>query len=109
MLKLAADENLNQNILTGLRSCQPDIDLLGVREAGLTGAKDPTVLEWAAREGRVLLSHDVNTMPNHAYHRVRAGQPMPGVFIVPEVMGIGEAIEEILLIAGASNEGEYEG
>jgi hypothetical protein len=34
---------------------------------------DPDVLEWAAREGRILLTHDVNTMLGHAWDRVRLG------------------------------------
>lgn len=44
-----------------------------VQDAGLSGSDDPTVLEWAAQEGRVLLTHDVATITHHAYERVRAG------------------------------------
>lgn len=38
---------------------------------------------------------DQNTMPAFAYDRVRAGQSMPGVFIVPTSMAIGQAIDEL--------------
>ncbi|MGH7138758.1 MAG: DUF5615 family PIN-like protein [Pirellulales bacterium] len=64
-------------------------------DAGLAGSEDPDVLEWAAQEDRVVVSHDVNTMPAFAYERVRAGQSMPGVFIVPTSMAIGQAIDEL--------------
>ena len=50
MLRLAADENLNNDIIRGLLRRQPDIDLIRVQDVGLSGAGDPAVLEWAARE-----------------------------------------------------------
>ena len=52
-------------------------------DVGLLGKSDPMVLEWAAREMRVLLTHDVRTMRYHAYARLAAGLSMPGVFVVP--------------------------
>ncbi len=58
---------------------------------------------------RGLLTHDVATMTRYAYERVRAGKPMPGVFEVGRTVPIGLAIEEILLIARYSLEGEWEG
>ena len=75
----------------------------------MSGADDPAVLEWAAREDRVLLTHDVATMTRYAYEQVRAGKPMPGVFEVGRTVPIGLAIEEILLIARYSLKGEWEG
>jgi hypothetical protein len=49
-------------------------------------------------EGRILLTHDRDTLPNFAYVRVRAGQAMPGVFLVSDLMPVGQAIAEILLV-----------
>lgn len=74
MLRLAADENFNNDIVRGLMRRQPELDIVRLQDVGLCGADDPTVLEWAAQEGRVLLTHDVSTMTKHAYERVR-GQP----------------------------------
>lgn len=62
MLKLAADENFNNNILRGLLRSEPGLDVVRVQDIGLKGADDPTVLEWSAREGRILLTHDVKTI-----------------------------------------------
>ena len=67
------------------------------------------VLDWAAQEGRVLLTHDVSTMTAHVAARVRAGLPMPGVLAISQSCPIGKAIEEILLLAECSFEGEWEG
>jgi hypothetical protein len=75
----------------------------------LTGADDRRVLEWAASEGRVLLTHDVSTITRFAYERMESGLPMPGVFELAYDIPIGVAVEEILLLAECSLEGEWEG
>jgi hypothetical protein len=67
------------------------------------------VLEWAAREGRVLVTHDVSTMTRYAYERAGRGLPMPGVFEVSRRVPVGQAIADLLLLAECSLEGEWEG
>ena len=109
MLRLAADENLNNAIVRGLLRRRPDIDIVRVHDVGLSSADDPTVLEWAAQEGRVLLTHDVSTITKHVYERVRAAQPMPGVIEIGETVPVGRAIEDILLLAECSLDDEWEG
>lgn len=74
---------------------------------GLRTADDLTILQWAADDGRVLVSHDIKTVPDFAHDRVAAGQPMPGVFVVPTSMPIGEAIDELSLVAEASEPDEW--
>ena len=109
MLRLAADENFNNDIVRGLLRRKPELDIVRIQDVGLSGADDPAVLEWAAREGRVLLTHDVTTMTRYTYERVRAGQSMPGVFEVRRAIPIGRAIEDVLLLAECSFEAEWEG
>jgi hypothetical protein len=109
MLRLAADENFNSDIVRGIIRRNPSIDIVRVQDAGLSGADDPTVLEWAAQTQRVLLTHDVETITHYAYERVRAGQSMPGVFEVSRSIPVGQAIEDIMLITECSLEGEWEG
>jgi predicted nuclease of predicted toxin-antitoxin system len=71
---LAADENLNSNIVRGLLRQRPDLDIVRIQDVGLSGADDRTVLEWAAGDDRILLTHDVTTLTRHAYDRVRIGR-----------------------------------
>lgn len=60
MIRLCADENFNNKILRGLLRQNPLLDLVRIQDfSGLQGADDSIVLAWAAREGRVLLTHDV--------------------------------------------------
>ena len=109
MLRLLADENFNNQIIRGILRRNPDVDIVRVQDMGLIEADDPTVLEWAAQQGRVVLTHDVATMTNFAYDRMQAGLAMPGLFEVSRRVSVGLAIEEILLIAECSLEGEWEG
>lgn len=109
MLRFAVDENFNMHIVNGVLRRLPDVDIVRVQDAGLEGADDPAVLEWASSEGRVLLTHDVNTLTAFAYERIANGLPMPGVFEVSLKVPMSVAIEEILLLAECSLEGEWEG
>jgi hypothetical protein len=109
MLLLAADENFNNNIVRGLLRRAPYLDIVRIQEIGLSGADDPAVLSWAARENRVLLTHDVTTMTKYAYERVHQGLRMPGIFEVSRDIPIGLVIEDLLLLAEYSLDGEWEG
>jgi hypothetical protein len=87
----------------------PDLDIVRIQDVGLQGAEDPNILEWAAQEGRVLLTHDVATMGDFAYERILKNQPMPGVLAVIRSIPIGLAIEGIILVVECSFEAEWEG
>lgn len=109
MLRLAADENFNSDIVRGLIRRKPGVDIVRVQDVGLSGADDPAVLEWAAQRERVLVSHDVSTLSKYAYERVAAGKRMPGVFEVGASLSAGRAIDDLILIVECSLEGEWEG
>lgn len=109
MLRLAADENFNNDIIRGLLRRKPDLSIIRIQDVSLSGVDDSTVLQWAAREGRVLLTHDVTTITRYFYEHIQAGRPMPGVFEVSRAIPIGRAIEDILLLAECSLEGEWDG
>lgn len=109
MLMLATDENFNGNIVRGLLRRRPALNVVRIQDVGLSGADDRAVLEWTAKEGRVLLTHDVSTMTRFALERVQQGRRMPGVFEVSRDVPLGRAIEDVLLIAECSLDGEWEG
>lgn len=92
-----ADECLNDNIVRGILRAE-GIDLVRAKDVGLANASDPVILDWAANNERVILSHDSRTMTAHAYDRITQGRTMPGVLIVPAFMGVGPAIDDILLV-----------
>jgi predicted nuclease of predicted toxin-antitoxin system len=107
VLRLISDENIHGDVVRGLRRRQPDLDIVRVQEVGLLGADDTDILEWAAAEGRILLTRDRNTMVGFAYDRVIAGLPMPGVFVLREDLTIGQAIDAVLLMVLCSEQDEW--
>lgn len=109
MLRLLSDENFNWDILRGLLIRRPDLDLLRLQDVGLEKADDPAILEWAALNNCILLTHDRATMPDFATQRVVAGKPMPGVFVVNNRMSVRQAIDELLLIEACSDQLEWAG
>ena len=70
--------------------------LVADEDEGLSSADDPVVLEWAAKEDRVLLTHDVATITKYAHERINVGKYMPGVIEVNRKVPIGTAMNEIL-------------
>ena len=68
---------------------------------------DPIILEWAAQQGRVVVSVDKKTLAVDAWDRVARGLPMPGVAILRILLTIGQAINELELIALAGNPEDF--
>jgi hypothetical protein len=109
MLPMLADENFNNDIVRGVRRRSLSVDIVRVQDVQLSGADDRSVLQWAAENQRVLLTHDVSTITRFAHERVRDGRQMPGVFEVSRKVPLAVAIAEILLLAECSDVGEWEG
>jgi hypothetical protein len=107
MLRLLSDEDVPAAIVRVLRQRHPGLDVVRVQEVGLMSTPDPMVLEWAANEGRQVFTRDCNSMTAHAYARVTQGLPMPGVFVIPERMPIGQAVAELEMLALASDPDDW--
>ena len=108
MIRLLADENFNGRILRGVRRDRPDTDILRVQDTALYQAPDPDVLEWAAQQERIVLTHDVETMVGYAHARVAAGLPMPGVIIARDTLPLGQVVADLLIILEASEMPDWE-
>ncbi len=105
-MRFLADENFDNDILRGVQRENPDFDVVRVQDTVIYQAADPIVLEWAAKEGRILLTHDVKTMPGYANARIAAGLPMLGVFEIDDQAPVGQIIEELLIFIGVSDPSE---
>jgi hypothetical protein len=99
MLLLASDEDVHEDIIRGLRRRELALDIVCVVDVGLGHTLDPFILEWAASEGRILVTGDLNSIVGFAWERVWKGLPMPGVLALKENIGIGRVIGDILLVA----------
>ncbi len=79
--RFLADHDLNQRIIDGTLRREPTIEFIRARDVMLHDRSDPEVLEYAALHGFLVVSHDVNTMPGHAFARLAAGQPLAGLLM----------------------------
>jgi hypothetical protein len=108
MLRLLVDQNFNQHIVRALLDRVPSLDVVTTQEVGLSQTSDPALLAWAALAGRILITHDQQTIPGFAAARMRAGESLPGVFVVPQHLPIGLVVEELTMIILCSDQREWE-
>ena len=107
-MKFLTDEDFDNRIFRGLLRRLPNLDIIRVQETEVASRSDPDVLEWAAFENRVLLTHDVNTMTLYFMERMKNGLSSPGILFVRQTLPIGFVINELVIVAQLSLEGEYE-
>jgi hypothetical protein len=106
-IRFLADADLDNAIVQGVRRREPSIEFKSANDAGLAGLPDDKVLEIAAGEGRVLISHDKRTMPVHFAARIRLGLWSPGVLLAVPRATVGDVVESLLIIWSASSESDW--
>lgn len=107
MLRVLLDQDFNHKILSGLVRRLPNLDYLTALEIGLSEVSDFTLLLGAANEGRLLLTHDRKTMPQHIADFITAGHVTPGVVIASRSLSLRQAISELELIIACTDEAEW--
>jgi hypothetical protein len=105
-VRFLADANFNQKIVAGLLLREPQIDFELPQNVIPDRMEDPQVLELAATLDRVIVTHDVRTMPGWFGDFVEH-QVCPGMILVPDRMPIRDAIEDLMLIWHLSEAGEW--
>ena len=108
-IKFLADADLSRAIVNGVLRCEPAVDFLSAGAARLRGKPDPEVLAIAAQAGRILVSHDVGTMPAHFRRFQQSGRTSAGVFLVSQKVSIAAAIDDLISIWLASDAEEWRG
>lgn len=103
--RFLTDEDFNLDVVAGLRRRESSIDIETVQEANLRGLPDPDILAYAKAHDRILLTHDVNTMPGHFVRFMQGlaeGECTPGVIYLAQSLAAGLAIQVIYEVWGAS-------
>ncbi len=98
--------DLRQAIVTRTIRRQPGLDFQSANQARLEGIKDAEVLAIAARDGRVLVTHDRKTMPTE-FGQFITSQTSSGVLILSQNLPISEAIDAIILVWEVSTAEEW--
>lgn len=105
-IRFQADADLNQIIVLATVRREPSIDFQTARAVNLTSLHDRGVLEMAARDGRLLVTHDHKTMPRH-FSEFIAGTTCPGLLIVPQHLPVATVVDDLRLIWLATEAEEW--
>ena len=107
--RFLADNDLDDHLINALSRREPAIDFIRARAVGLRTASDPDVLSFAWNNKLIVVSHDVNTMPLHAFARAASGEPMAGLLMVRQNLPIPPILDSLILIWSASEAEEWHG
>ena len=105
-IRFQADADFNQIIVTAIARRVPELDFKTATVAGLEGLKDLEVLALAAREDRILVTHDQTTMPTHFGEFARLTSS-PGLIVVPQTLPVREVVDALILIWAATQPEEW--
>jgi len=105
-VRFQADADFNEIIIRAVLRHEPGIDFQSAPAANLPGRSDPEVLAIAAAAGRVLVSHDRKSMPDH-FAEFITRETSAGLLIVPQRLAIARAVEDLVLIWTASEAEEW--
>jgi hypothetical protein len=109
-LKYLMDENVDPTYTTQLRRLKPNFFVLAVGEltAPPRGTLDSEILGWCEEPDFILVTNNRKSMPVHLNDRLNQGHHIPGILVLNAKLSVGENLEELILIADASFEDEYQ-
>ena len=105
-IRFLADADLKFQIVVAVRHGERTVDFQSANEAGLKPLKDPQVLSYAAREGRILVTHDRGTMPNHFFSFIKTRQS-PRLIVISQQLAISTVANDLILMWAASEPQEW--
>ena len=105
-VRFQADADFSQRIISAVRRREAAIDFQTANALNLRELADLEVLALAASQGRVLVSHDLTTMPDNFATFVETNTSA-GLLIIRQKVSIHRALEEILLVWLASDADEW--
>jgi hypothetical protein len=108
LIRFQADADLRNGIVKAVRLREPSIDFASAADSQLHGVADPEVLEIAANDSRILITHDRRTMIDHFRARLAEGKSSPGVFLVTQSESTGQIVEAIVMVWAASEPQDWE-
>jgi hypothetical protein len=108
-IRYLLDENVDPLFRGELLKREPDLIVWRVGDpvAPPSGATDPEILQWCQENTFVLVTNNRKSMPQHLQDHLAKGQHVPGILELNPQMSIGDTIEELFLIWGASDADEY--
>ncbi|MFB2898687.1 hypothetical protein ACE1CI_37715 [Aerosakkonemataceae cyanobacterium BLCC-F50] len=110
IIQYLIDENVNPLYPQQLRRREPElvIQVVGEPATPPKGTLDPEILIWCETYGCILVTNNRRSMPVHLADHLAQDRHIPGIFILNQDMGIGETINELIMIAKYSFKTEYQ-
>jgi hypothetical protein len=109
-MRYLLDEHIDPAYRTQLVRAAPNLEVWIVGDPGAPplSTLDPDILAWCEVHAFLLVTNNRRSMPRHLSAHLAHGHHIPGILVVDPSMTMGQTIEELLLIAGASAEDEYQ-
>lgn len=110
LVRYLLDEHVDPVLRTQLLRHEPEMTVWIVGDPGAParGTPDPDILLWCGANGSLLVTRNRASMPVHLKAHLEAGCHVPGILTLNPDMTMGETIEELRLIWGASRPQEFQ-
>jgi predicted nuclease of predicted toxin-antitoxin system len=109
-LQYLIDENVNPIYSQQIQQREPQIMVQSIGEPGIPnkGTLDPEILDWCEQKNFILVTNNLTSMPVHLSDHLAKQHHIPGIFILNPNLSVGENLEELILLALASEDNEYQ-
>ncbi len=109
-LKYLFDENVDPEYVRQLRRRTPEVvvRMVGELATPARGTLDPEILDWCEATGFVLVTNNRRSMPVHLADHLAQSRHVPGILILNPSLSIGETLEDLIVVAEASFDNEYQ-
>jgi uncharacterized protein with PIN domain len=98
LIRFQGDADVHHGIVVAVRRREPAIDFTSAVDSQLEAVSDPDVLEIAASQGRILITHDRQTMLEHFRRRLKDGKSSPGIFLVSQFAPLSPVVETLVMV-----------
>ncbi|NET60365.1 MAG: hypothetical protein F6K47_30745 [Symploca sp. SIO2E6] len=108
--KYLLDENMPSLYREQLLRYREDLIVLmvGDQDALPKGTLDPEILCWCEENDFLLVTNNRKSMPVHLVDHLAEGRHVPAIFVLRRPVDVGRVIEDLILIAEAADENEYQ-
>ena len=109
-VKYLLDENVDLSYRVQLLRHDPALIVWAINDPGAPSKEtsDPDILRWCEEHDFILVTNNRRSMPRHLANHLAHKRHVPGIFILNLEMGMGDTIDELILIAEASFADEYQ-
>ena len=113
-LALLLDENVRGPLWQAIRRhnvVNPTWALDVVRVGSIAdlplGVDDPDILSWCEQNQRILVTHDLETMPLHVQCHLATGGSLPGVFLIRKGYSLRIIVDELVMLVHGGTAEEF--